>query len=1221
MNLKMAMAIGVCVAACARGEVSAADYTSASYIQDGLINQWDGIDNAGTGTHDGTSMVWKDLKGGLDLTLIPYNGSTGGRWSAAGNSLVVAQGSATNAQGTAAYRTIEIVFKNTSSNSGQFIFFSGNTEYWKNPGNTQNSGWRRRVVIIEAGSDSSHMGVNFDGGKHPDNQIIDLARDTSAIQCVAATYGPTNETVNALFNDGEQVLSPRKYTTNWGAAFEGVTIGQRQYTGNAYPWPSGEVYTIRLYNRVLTPTELYLNHMIDDVRFRGTEPNPNVRFDETSGTWQFKVAAAGGEHGTTTIDGAPDGWATAGSVVTISQTPAEGRAFSHWDCGDAERDAIVEGDVCTGTIKVSMALPHGDGFSAVYGLQNKDDPTDLRAHGYRVKTIGTSTIWTDDPTCWEAGYVPTGLHDVIHFAPKTQGTYIKWSTAVRDYGTVADAPADEGFYVQSGWGTPYTFKSLIGSTNWWINSSQPGGIGTRPDSDRPLVIPLLSTLHMGDLNPAAAEDEIVVEKASGEGFLRKTGAGTLTIKSRRRGGVRLEAGTLRIGQDPLPDAKVAPGAFARFDAAAANTMTWTNGRLTQIADADGGPVVATATGTNGDLVWPGPTLSETTVNGVNLLDFGGYCAGAVGDSALLNLSKSLTKNCLAAFMVFDRPAKEGSVSPVAAGSNGVIVPASGEGFAGNSPTHRPFEQIYENGAPYRPMDNSNLWELRDGHDMAVVTSAFLDPAHYHTAESIAGSADSKAAGGIRLAEVVVYNKALTQDEIEETNLALQRKWHDRTVNDLYPWSLDVLTLLGPGTAVEVPEGKLASVREVHQPEWDALGLTNLVKTGTGVLEIDRSSPNLDADVRGGTLRFIRESAKIADSPQPAPHAVFWGDALKTDSFIFGDGNAILVWKDCRAGVTETMTNYYGAAPTLNMDGLHGLPCVDFGDYMEGGARLGLGSLTYNTSGVATPYTTTMVDLFIVWRNTTADVSKVPSIFNEACGASTFARSSNGDLDTRTASSAEYRPFAAKWTVNGRFMNPEREFADRGRDEYVVIRCRAGTKIYASALGGRGNGKNGGGFQVAEYIAYDYPLSDFQARQTEAYLMKKWLKTDHPDEGADVVRSLSVATDAACEFASPRTVGSYSNAGDLAFGLPRAGTATPLLTLTDAFTLPAKLTLNLKDGKLSGGDYPLVSAASIAGDPSLVAIESNAKNGNFSLFVRDGTLYLRSSPNGCVILFR
>ena len=50
-------------------------YTSASYVQDGLIAQWDGIDNAGTGVHDPTTNVWKDLKGHNDLTIVAGRGS------------------------------------------------------------------------------------------------------------------------------------------------------------------------------------------------------------------------------------------------------------------------------------------------------------------------------------------------------------------------------------------------------------------------------------------------------------------------------------------------------------------------------------------------------------------------------------------------------------------------------------------------------------------------------------------------------------------------------------------------------------------------------------------------------------------------------------------------------------------------------------------------------------------------------------------------------------------------------------------------------------------------------------------------------------------------------------------------------------------------------------------------------------------------------------------
>ena len=76
--------------------------TSASYVQRGLIAQWDGIDNAGTGVHNHNATVWKDLKGNLDMTL-----TSKGRWMPRGNALFV---SGLGAQGTSAapaYKTIE----------------------------------------------------------------------------------------------------------------------------------------------------------------------------------------------------------------------------------------------------------------------------------------------------------------------------------------------------------------------------------------------------------------------------------------------------------------------------------------------------------------------------------------------------------------------------------------------------------------------------------------------------------------------------------------------------------------------------------------------------------------------------------------------------------------------------------------------------------------------------------------------------------------------------------------------------------------------------------------------------------------------------------------------------------------------------------------------------------------------------------------------------------
>ena len=50
---------------------SAAVWTSQSYVTNGLVTHFDGIDNAKTGTHDSSTNVWKDLVGGASLTLTP----------------------------------------------------------------------------------------------------------------------------------------------------------------------------------------------------------------------------------------------------------------------------------------------------------------------------------------------------------------------------------------------------------------------------------------------------------------------------------------------------------------------------------------------------------------------------------------------------------------------------------------------------------------------------------------------------------------------------------------------------------------------------------------------------------------------------------------------------------------------------------------------------------------------------------------------------------------------------------------------------------------------------------------------------------------------------------------------------------------------------------------------------------------------------------------------
>jgi hypothetical protein len=43
------------------------NYSAASYIQDGLVAHWDGIENAGYGVHDGDATIWTELIGTFPL--------------------------------------------------------------------------------------------------------------------------------------------------------------------------------------------------------------------------------------------------------------------------------------------------------------------------------------------------------------------------------------------------------------------------------------------------------------------------------------------------------------------------------------------------------------------------------------------------------------------------------------------------------------------------------------------------------------------------------------------------------------------------------------------------------------------------------------------------------------------------------------------------------------------------------------------------------------------------------------------------------------------------------------------------------------------------------------------------------------------------------------------------------------------------------------------------
>ncbi len=266
----MIAALGAIAAFAVAGTLHAEAYTSASYVQGGLIAQWDGIDNAGTGTHDPNATVWKDLVGNLNMTL-----TAKGRWNMLGNALYVSGMGAQGPSAAPAYKTIEIVFK-MKRDGGRIMFASG---------------LQSRLVGVDPASGSPKtIYFNGKGSSGGNDKCFKWSLDTEALCTATATY--TGDNVADVYCDGA-VRNDGNNANNWGVGDAKVAVGGR-LLNETYPW-FGEIYAIRLYDTVLTAEEIAANAAIDRARFQPTESSLYVQ-DGLIAQWDGKDNAGRGVH-------------------------------------------------------------------------------------------------------------------------------------------------------------------------------------------------------------------------------------------------------------------------------------------------------------------------------------------------------------------------------------------------------------------------------------------------------------------------------------------------------------------------------------------------------------------------------------------------------------------------------------------------------------------------------------------------------------------------------------------------------------------------------------------------------------------------------------------------------------------------------------------------------------------------------------------------------------
>lgn len=202
------------------------------YITDGMLAMWDGEWNVGWGVHDSTATSWVDLSGhGFDFP-IP---KTGVEWN--NQSLSLAGGTSLNRKLPEEQRksfTVECVAIGTGV-TGAFLWL-------KNPS------WNGGALLGWASTGRCYF---------PWTRIGDLGdRD---LQSASLSWDSTRQT---LVRDGI-ILASTSHTVDVRNILSSIYVGE--YNGGFMA--TMEVFSVRLYNRALTPEEIAHNYAVDKERF------------------------------------------------------------------------------------------------------------------------------------------------------------------------------------------------------------------------------------------------------------------------------------------------------------------------------------------------------------------------------------------------------------------------------------------------------------------------------------------------------------------------------------------------------------------------------------------------------------------------------------------------------------------------------------------------------------------------------------------------------------------------------------------------------------------------------------------------------------------------------------------------------------------------------------------------------------------------------------------
>lgn len=209
----------------------------SGYIQNGLVLYLDGEFNTRLG-HNANSEIWEDLSAtGYDFTL--YNAVINDKYLYFnGEADSYAMGGTNNVP---QYVMAEIVF-NSKSTATKVIIHDASIL----------NNYNYRMVAFK--NNSIVMGNTYSS-----STVMSVPTTVNKIQAVSIALPSTG------YLNGERADSVGT-TINWSGTINYYLIAKRGGAATMYNF-KGNIYCIRLYNRILTDEEVQMNHKIDSERF------------------------------------------------------------------------------------------------------------------------------------------------------------------------------------------------------------------------------------------------------------------------------------------------------------------------------------------------------------------------------------------------------------------------------------------------------------------------------------------------------------------------------------------------------------------------------------------------------------------------------------------------------------------------------------------------------------------------------------------------------------------------------------------------------------------------------------------------------------------------------------------------------------------------------------------------------------------------------------------